>query len=71
MTTILAKRLAATFVAAAVPNILAGSLLVDVAVWKAAVMSGAVATLGIVQSLAVAYKDGKLTAAEIEQAFNK
>jgi hypothetical protein len=71
MITILVKRLAATFVAAAVPNILAGSLLVDVAVWKAAVMSGAVATLAIVQSLAVAYKDGKLTAAEIEQAFNK
>jgi hypothetical protein len=71
MTAIIAKRLAATFVSAAVPSILAGSLLVDVAVWKAAVMAGAVATLNVVQSLAVAYKDGKLTAAEVESAFNR
>jgi len=65
-----ATRLLATFVAAAVPNILIGSL-VDVDVWKAAVMSGAVAALGVAQALAVAYKDGKLTAAEIDSAFNK
>lgn len=63
-------RLLATFVAAAVPNVLIGSL-VDVDVWKAAVMSGAVAVLGVAQALAVAYKDGKLTAAEIDSAFNK
>jgi len=71
MTTILAKRLSAKFIAAAIPNVLAGSLIVDVAIWKAAVMAGAVATLATIQALAVAYKDGKLTAAEIEQAFNR
>lgn len=70
MASILAKRLTATFVAAAVPNVLIGSL-VDVEVWKAAVMAGAVAVLGVAQSLAVAYKDGKLTAAEVDEAFNK
>ena len=62
-------RLLATFVAAGIPNVLAG-MVVEVEVWKAAVMSGAVAVLGVVQVLAVAYKaDGKLTAAEIEEAF--
>lgn len=62
-------RLAATFVAAGIPNVLAG-IVVDVEVWKAAVMSGAVAVLGVVQVLAAAYKaDGKLTVDEIEEAF--
>ena len=65
----IAVRLGATFVAAAIPNILAG-MLVDVEVWQAAVMSGAVATLGVVQMLAAAYKeDGKLTVEDVEQAF--
>ena len=65
----IATRLGATFVAAAIPNILAG-MLVDVKVWQAAVMSGAVATLGVVQMLAAAYKeDGKLTVEDVEQAF--
>jgi hypothetical protein len=62
------KRLVATGVAAAIPNVTAGVVL-DVEVWKAAVMSGAVAVLGVVQMLAVAYKDGDLTVAEIEEAF--
>ena len=52
----IAVRLGATFVAAAIPNIL-GGMLVDVEVWQAAVMSGAVAVLGVVQLLAAAYKD--------------
>ena len=69
MASTVAKRLFATFVAASVPNILIGSL-VDVAVWKAAVMAGAVAVLGVVQALAVSYKDGKLTASEVDEAFN-
>ena len=65
----IAVRLGATFVAAAIPNILAG-MLVDVEVWQAAVMSGAVAVLGVVQLLAAAYKDdGRLTLDEAEQAF--
>lgn len=65
----IATRLAATFVAAGIPNVLAG-IVVDVEVWKAAVMSGAVAVLGVVQVLAAAYRaDGKLTADEIEEAF--
>jgi len=69
MTAAVAKRLIATFVAAGIPNVLAGAM-VDVAVWQAAVMSGAIAVLGAVQTLAQAYKtDGKLTDSEIEEAF--
>lgn len=68
MASTVAKRLIATFVAASVPNVLVGSL-VDVEVWKAAVMSGAVAVLGVLQALAVAYKDGKLTKSEVDEAF--
>lgn len=65
----IATRLFATFIAAGIPNVLAG-MVVEVEVWKAAVMSGAVAVLGVVQVLAAAYRaDGKLTAAEIEEAF--
>lgn len=69
MASAVGKRLLATFVAAGIPNVLAGAM-VDVAVWQAAVMSGAIAVLGAVQTLAVAYKaDGKLSADEIESAF--
>jgi hypothetical protein len=70
MTLTIIKRLVASFVAAAIPNVLVGTL-VDVALWQSAVMSGAIAVLTIVQALAVGYKDGKLTAEEIEQAFKR
>ena len=65
------KRLVAVGVAAAIPNILVGQL-VDVDVWKAAVMSGAIAVLGVVQQLAVTYKnDGELTEDDLDDAINK
>lgn len=70
MTTTIIKRLVASFVAAAIPNVLVGTL-VNVDLWQSAVMSGAIAVLTIVQALAVGYKDGKLTAEEIEQAFKR
>ena len=70
MVTTIAKRLVATFIGASIPNVLIGTL-VDVAVWKSAVMAGAVAVLGVVQSLAESYADGKLTFDEIEDAFKQ
>jgi len=70
MVTTIAKRLVATFVGASIPNVLVGTL-VDVAVWKSAVMAGAVAVLGVLQSLAESYADGKLTFDEIEDAFKQ
>jgi len=69
MFAVVAKRLLATFIAAGVPNVLAGAV-VDVAVWKSAVMAGAIAVLGAVQTLATAYKaDGELTDEDVETAF--
>ena len=69
MIAIVAKRLVATFIAAGVPNVLAGAI-VDVAVWKSAVMAGAIASLSAVQTLASAYKaDGELTSEDVESAF--
>jgi hypothetical protein len=70
MTLTIIKRLVATFVAAAIPNVVVGTL-VDVDLWKSASMAGAVAVLNIVQALAVGYKDGKLTSEEVEQAFDQ
>lgn len=70
MVTTITKRLVATFIGASIPNVLIGTL-VDVAVWKSAVMAGAVAVLGVVQSLAESYTDGKLTFDEIEDAFKQ
>jgi hypothetical protein len=70
MATTIAKRLVATFIGASIPNVLVGTL-VDVAVWKSAVMAGAVAVLGVLQSLAESYADGKLTFDEIEDAFKQ
>lgn len=63
-------RLVATFVAASIPNVVVGTVL-NVELWKAALMSGAVAVLGVAQSLAESYSDGKLTADEIEDAFGR
>lgn len=64
----IAKRIVATFVAAAIPNIAVGSV-IDVGAVKAAIMAGAVAVIAVVESLARAYKDGSLTNAEIDEAF--
>ena len=65
----IAVRLGATFVAAAIPNILAG-MLVDVEVWQAADMTGAVAVPGVVRLLAATYKtDSRHTLDEVEQAY--
>jgi hypothetical protein len=64
-------RLVSVFVAAAIPNVLVGQM-VDVDVWQAAVMSGAIAVLGVVQQLAVTYRnDGQLTAKDVDDAINK
>jgi len=67
--TTVGKRLAALFVSTAIPNIVAGTVM-DVDVWKAAVMAGVISVAGVVKSLADSYRDGKLTAAEIDQAFD-
>lgn len=64
----LGAQLVATFIAAAVPNITIGQVF-DVAAIHAALMSGGVAVLGVVQALAIAYRDGELTADEISDAF--
>ena len=67
----LGKRLAGTFLAAAIPNALVGSAL-DVDLWRSACMSGAIAVLGVVQLLAAGLQDdGELSDEEIEAAFKK
>lgn len=62
------SRLVSVFVGTAIPNIGAGAFL-DVDVWKSSVMAGAVAVLSVIQKLAVAYRDGKLTVEEVDGAF--
>ena len=65
------KRLAGTFLAAAIPNALVGSAL-DVDLWRSAVMSGAIAVLGVVQLLAAGLADdGELSDEEVDAAFRK
>lgn len=65
------KRLLAVFVAAAIPNVLVGQM-VNVDVWQAAIMSGAIAVLGVVQQLAVTYRnDGELTDDDLNAAIEK
>ena len=64
-------RLLAVFVAAAIPNVLVGQL-VDVDVWRAATMSGAIAVLEIVRKLAVVYRnDGEVTEDDVDAAISK
>ncbi len=62
-------RLGAVFAATAVPNLGVGAAL-DIAAWKSATMAGVVAVLAVLQRLAAAYRDGKLTAAEVDDAFD-
>lgn len=63
-------RLVSVFVATAVPNIGVGAA-IGVDVWRSSVMAGAIAVLAVVQKLAAAYKDGKLTDAEVADAFGE
>lgn len=63
-------RLSSVFVATAIPNIGVGAA-VGVEVWRASVMSGAIACLAVVQSLAKAYRDGTLTQDEVDKAFGE
>ena len=66
------KRLLAVFVSAAIPNVLVGSGLLDVDIWRSTVMAGSVACLGVLQQLAVTYKnDGELTEDDLDDAINK
>lgn len=66
-----ARRLVATFIAAAIPNMLVGSAL-QVDLWRSSVMAGAIAVLGAVQLLAVGLRnDGELTDDEIDAAFGE
>jgi len=66
---VIGLRTLSAFVLAATSNIGLGTL-IDVAVWKSAAMAGVAAVLTIANKLARAYKDGKLTADEIESVFN-
>lgn len=68
MTKHLALRTLSVFVVAATSNIGLGAL-VDVAVWKSALMAGAVAVLDVAQKLAQAYRDGQITDAELKEIF--
>jgi len=68
-TKVIGLRTLSAFVLAATSNIGLGAL-IDVAVWKSAAMAGVAAVLTIANKLARAYKDGKLTADEIESVFN-
>lgn len=64
-------RLVSVFVAAAIPNILVGQL-VSVDILSASLMAGGIAVLGVVQQLAVTYRnDGELTAEDIDAAIEK
>ena len=66
----IAIRLAGVFLASAIPNVGVGAM-VDVTVWKAALMSGGMAVLAVVQQLAVAIRaDGKITDSEMDEIFN-
>jgi predicted anti-sigma-YlaC factor YlaD len=63
-------RLASVFAVSAVPNIAVGAAL-DVAVWKSAVMAGAVSVLSALYAIAAAYKkDGDLTEAELQEILD-
>jgi len=65
------RRLIGTFVAAAIPNTIVGSML-DVELAKSAVMSGAIAVLAALQLLAVGLRDdGELSDDEIDTAFGE
>jgi|DEB0MinimDraft_6_1074348.scaffolds.fasta_scaffold18755_6 hypothetical protein len=68
MTKNIALRTLAVFVVATTANIGVGAL-VDVEVWKSALMAGVWAVLSVVQKLAQAYRDGQITEAELKEIF--
>lgn len=68
MTKKLALRTLSVFVVATTSNVGLGAF-VNVAVWKSAVMAGAVAVVDIAHKLAVAYRDGTLTDKELRDIF--
>jgi hypothetical protein len=64
----LAARLVAVFIASATANIGVGAIM-NVNAGKAAVMAGGVAVLGVVQKLAMAYRDtGTITDDDLDDA---
>lgn len=68
MTKDIALRTLAVFVVATTANIGVGAL-VDVEVWKSALMAGVWAVLSVAQKLAQAYRDGQITDAELKEIF--
>jgi len=64
----LGQRLFSLFLASALPAI-AGGAVIGVSVAKAAMLSGIMACVQVIQKLAAASVDGDLTAEEIKQAF--
>ena len=63
-------RIAALFVSSAL-GIITGSAIIapELEVWKSAALAGFVAVAGVVEKLAKASLDGKLSLAEIDDAF--
>lgn len=64
-------RIAALFVSSAL-GIITGSAIIapELEVWKSAALAGFVAVAGVVEKLAKASLDGKLTMSEIDDAFS-
>lgn len=65
----LGQRLFSLFLANALPAI-AGGAVIGVSVAKAAILSGIMACVQVIQKLAAASVDGDLTADEIKEAFS-
>lgn len=64
------KRTAA-LTATKVAGVMASGAVMDVETWKTAAMAGLVATLDVWSEIGEAYyKDGKLTKAEVDEAFS-
>lgn len=53
-------------------GIITGAALIapDVKIWESAVLAGFSAVAGVIQKLGTAILDGKITAEELDQAFN-
>jgi len=65
----LGQRLFSLFLANALPAI-AGGAVIGVSVAKAAILSGIMACVQVIQKLAAASVDGDLTSEEIKEAFS-
>jgi len=67
----LSLRIGAVFAYSSMAIIGGASILGGIPVWKAAVLAGITAAAQVIQKLASAYADdGKITKAEIDEAFN-